>query len=488
MKRTLFAAGLLLASSLTACTYFPETFGLMPEEADTVAASALDQSEPVSLDVTVHSGDFAEIQQFITPGGASVWLVSEPSIPILSLEMAWKGGEAADPEGLEGLADAVVYHMNEGAGELDSLGFQTRMEDLNMSFGCQASNDWTSCSASMLTENANEAMSLIAMAFDDPRFDEGPFERFRREQQVTLKTRETNPGYLAWQAMAQALYPNHPYARIKTEESVAALTPQLAKEQMRKLMVKDRLLVTAVGAVTPEELAPMIDEVVAGLPETSDLPTTPDITLPELEPADPTVVDLPQPQTLVQFTGPGLKRTDPDFFPAYVLNYTLGGGGFESRLMQTLRVEKGLTYGVYTGLSYGEHLQTWGGGGQTKNESAGEFIQGIKDELQQFVDDGVTEEELDAAKAYLTGSYPLGFDSNAKIASQMMGVRQDEMGIDYFDRRNDMVRAVTLDQVNRVAGEYLDPDKFLFVAVGQPEGISAEEYESEGEVVEAPAE
>ena len=487
MKRTTLAAGLLLATSLTGCVYFPEAFGLMPEEAETAAAPPpAEEPEPAPLEVIVHSGDFAEIQQFTTPGGASVWLVSEPSIPILSLQMAWKGGEAADPEGLEGLADAVTYHMNEGAGDLDSLGFQTRMEDLNMSFGCQASNDWTSCSASMLTENDDEAMSLIATAFDDPRFDEGPFERFRREQQVSLNTRETNPGYLAWRAMSQALYPDHPYARTKTEESIAALTPELAKEQMRKLMVKDRLLVTAVGAVTPEELAPMIDEVIAGLPETSELPVTPDIALPELEPADPTVVDLPQPQTLVQFTGPGLKRTDPDFFPAYVLNYTLGGGGFESRLMQTLRVQQGLTYGIYTGLSYGEHLQTWGGGGQTKNESAGAFINGIKDELQQFVDDGVTEEELDDAKAYLTGSYPLGFDSNAKIAGQMMGVRQDEMGIDYFDRRNEMVRAVTLDDVNRVAKAYLDPEKFLFVAVGQPEGITAEEYESEGEV--APAE
>ena len=482
MKRATLAAGFLLATSLTGCAYFPEAFGMMPEQTAAVpAVEAEPPGEPETppLEVAVHSGDFATIQTFTTPGGASVWLVSEPSIPILSLNMAWKGGEAADPEGLEGLADAVVYNMNEGAGDLDSLAFQTRMEDLNMSFGCQSSNDWTSCSASMLTDNDDEAMALIATAFADPRFDDGPFERFRREQQVGLKTRETSAGYLAWKAQSQALYPDHPYARTKSEESVAALTPELAKEQMRKLMVKDRLLVTAVGDVTPEELAPMIDDVIAGLPETSELPETPDIALPELEPAAPIVIDLPQPQTLVQFSGPGLKRADPDFFPAFVLNYTVGGGGFESRLMQTLRMQQGLTYGIYTGLSYGDHLQTWSGGGQTKNESAGDFIRGIKDELQQFVDDGVTQEELDDAKAYLTGSYPLGFDSNAKIASQMMGVRQDEMGIDYFDRRNDMIRAVTLEDVNRVAKEYLDPGRFLFIAVGQPEGIDSEEFESE---------
>lgn len=480
MNYATLAAGLLAATSLTACA----NLNPPPVEPETVV-EVVAAPEPAPLEVTVHSGDFAEIQQFTTPGGASVWLVSEPSIPILSLQMAWKGGEAADPDGLEGLGDAVGYNMNEGAGDLDSLAFQTRMEELNMSFGCEVSGDWTSCSASMLTDNDEDAMSLIATAFADPRFDEGPFERFRREQQVGLKTRETSPGFLAWRAQSQALYPDHPYARMKTEESVAALTPELAKEQMRKLMVKDRLLVTAVGAVTPEELAPMIDEVIAGLPETSELPETADIVLPELEPADPIVVDLPQPQTLVQFTGPAMKRDDPDFFTAYVLNYTYGGGGFESRLMQTLRVQQGLTYGIYTGINAGEHIQTWSGSGQTKNESAGDFIKGIKIEMQDFVDNGVTEEELADAKAYLTGSYPLGFDSNAKIAGQMMGVRQDELGIGYFDSRNDMVRAVTLEDVDRVAREYLDPSSYLFIAVGEPEGITDEEFETEDASAEA---
>ncbi|OYW82698.1 MAG: peptidase M16, partial [Hyphomonas sp. 32-62-5] len=211
MNYATLAAGLLAATSLTACA----NLNPPPVEPETVV-EVVAAPEPAPLEVTVHSGDFAEIQQFTTPGGASVWLVSEPSIPILSLQMAWKGGEAADPDGLEGLGDAVGYNMNEGAGDLDSLAFQTRMEELNMSFGCEVSGDWTSCSASMLTDNDEDAMSLIATAFADPRFDEGPFERFRREQQVGLKTRETSPGFLAWRAQSQALYPDHPYARMKT--------------------------------------------------------------------------------------------------------------------------------------------------------------------------------------------------------------------------------------------------------------------------------
>ncbi|MEZ5998469.1 MAG: pitrilysin family protein [Hyphomonas sp.] len=454
---------LVLAAGLAACMHIPVT------EADLAAPAE------TGLKVDVHEGDFATIQQFVTPGGASVWLVSEPSIPIVSLDMAWKGGDAADPEGLEGLAEAVTYHMNEGAGDLDSLAFQTRMEDLNMSFGCESDNDWTSCSASMLTENAADAMDLIALAFAEPRFDDGPFERFCREQQVGLETRETSAGYLAWRARSQALYPDHPYAREESAESVAALTPELAREHMRKLMVKDRLLVTAVGDITPEELAPMIDEVIASLPESSDLPATPEIVFPALDAPATVEVDLPQPQTLVQFFVPGLKRDNPDFFPAYVLNYTYGGGGFDSRLMQVLRVQQGLTYGIYTGIDPDEHFANWSGSGQTKNESAGAFIDGIKAEMEDFVENGVSEEELADAKAYLTGSYPLGFDSNAKIAGQLMGVRQEKLGIDYFDKRNAMVNAVTLEDVDRVASEYLQPSKYFFVAVGQPQGLAPAE-------------
>ena len=461
--------GAALGLGLAACASVES----LPEDTTIVAAPPPVESvgEADGLNVVVHDGDFAEIQQFTTPGGVSVWLVSEPSIPILSVAMAWEGGEAADPEGLEGLADAVAYHMNEGAGDLDSLAFQTRLEELNMSFGCSASNDWTSCSASMLTDNATDAMDLIALAFEAPRFDEGPFARFLREQEVSLKTRETNAGYLAGRAEAQAIYPDHPYARERTAESIAALTPDLARAHMRKLMVKDRLIVTAVGAVTPEELAPMIDMVAAGLPDSSDLPDTPEIRFTPEDVFDPIIVDLPQPQSLVRFLAPGLKREDPDFFPAYVLNYTYGGGGFGSRLMETLRVQKGLTYGVYTWLNFDEKYQNWGGRGQTKNESAGEFIEALMAETALIAEEGVTAEELADAKAYLTGSYPLAFDSNAKIAGQMMSVRQDELGVDYFDRRNAMIEAVTLEDVNRVAAEYLQPERFSIIVVGQPEGI-----------------
>ncbi|MEM7767756.1 MAG: pitrilysin family protein [Pseudomonadota bacterium] len=442
---------------------------------DAPAQSVAETIEPAdpyaAMAVTVHDGDFAEIQQFTTPGGVSVWLVSEPSIPILSVQMAWNAGSVNDPDGLEGLSDAVAYQMNEGAGDLDALAFQRRMEELNMSFGCSASNDWTGCSATMLTDNASDAMDLVALAFTDPRFDEGPFERHRREDLVSINQRETQPRYLAAEALETALYPDHVYARDISEASVNARTRALALAHKDRLMTRDRLLVTAVGAMSPAELAPLVDAAVSQLPESAEPASFDTIILPEAA-ADPIIVSLPQPQSLVRFVAPGPARDHLDFFAATVLNYTVGGGGFESRMMKTLRVEKGLTYGVGTGLTWtSNYLKTWSGSGQTKNESAGEFVAGVKDELSKVAEAGITAEELADAKAYIIGSYPLGFDSNAKIAGNMMSVRQQVLGIDYFDRRNAAIAAVTLEDANRVAAEWLSPENFTFVVVGEPQGI-----------------
>ena len=467
MRRLTFVTSLAVAAaSLTACT-----IPAISSDPVTEAVAVVDTPDAyAAMEVTVHDGEFATIQQFTTPAGISVWLVEEPSIPILSLRMAWELGNTLDPEGMDGLTDAMVYHMNEGAGDLDAQAYFKRMEELNMSFGCSAGSDNTYCNASMLTDNAEESFEMIALAYAAPRFDDGPFERFQREQEIGLKTRETSAGYLAGRAMDQALYPDHPYARDVSAESLAAISQDAMRAQKDKIMVREGMLVTAVGAMSPQDLAALLDSAVAGLPDTGASFEIPNVILNSAA-AEPIIVDLPQPQSLVSFKASAMRREDPDFYTAVVLNYSFGGGGFESRLMKELRVEQGLTYGIGTRVSADEKIQVWSGGGQTKNESAGDFIQGIKDQMTLVVEGGVTAEELSDAKAYLTGSYPLGFDSNSKIAGNMMGVRLDGLPIDFFDKRNAMVEAVTLEDANRVAKEYLKPENFTFVVVGEPEGL-----------------
>ncbi|MFT3724726.1 MAG: pitrilysin family protein [Hyphomonadaceae bacterium] len=415
-----------------------------------------------------HRSSLADIQIVTSPGGVTAWLVSESFVPIVAMEMAWKGGAAVEPADKRGVGWVLGYMMNEGAGNMDTAAYGARMEDLNMKFACGVWADWTSCGLTTLKETSDESFDMVRQAFTKLRFDDEPFERAKREMIVGLKADETNPRAVASKAMNGYLIPGHPYARTPTPETVGRVTKADAQKLMAQLMTKDKLLVVVVGDITAEELKPKLDRIFGGLPATSELPEVPDAVA-KAAPAKPIVRKLPQPQTLVLFSGPGVARSDPDFYAAYTLNYILGGGGFSSRLTDDIREKRGLTYGIGTGLSVQPHLWRWSGSSSTTNEKADEVVALVKENIKRLGEDGPTQKELDDAKQYLTGSFPLAFDSNAKIAKNLMGFRQDDMGPDYVERRNDYFNSVTLDDLKRVAKEYMKPENFTFVMVGQPD-------------------
>lgn len=414
----------------------------------------------------------SNIQVVKAADGYSAWLVTEPSIPIVAIRMAWKGGETSDPQGKDGATDLLAYMMNEGAGDLDSKAFATRMEELNMSFSCSSGNDWTACSMSTLSENFEEAMELVRLGLTETRFDQEPYDRAIEETLISLRRAETSPGTIAQRALYASIYPDHPYARYSTPETIKAVEIADLKSQRDRIMTKDTLLVTAVGDIEPARLKTVMEKTFAGLPEKSQALKLDEVVL-KPAPKDPVVKELPQPQSLITFTAPGLKRDDPDFFAAYVTNYILGGGGFSARLMDEIREKRGLTYGIYTRMTTYDHLGLWSGSAQTMNEKAGELIARTKAELHKMATEGPTEKELADAKSYLTGAYPLSFDSNAKIAGAIMGIRQEELGLDYIATRNAKVEAITLEDVKRVAAKYLEPENFTFIAVGQPKGLDS---------------
>jgi zinc protease len=430
-------------------------FGACEKKVDSVAASNQDTSA------------LANIQVVTSPGGVTAWLVSESFVPIVAMEISWRGGAVSEPAGKDGAGWVLGYMMNEGAGDLDTTAYGTRMEDLNMEFGCSVGTDFTRCAFSSLKETADESFEMMRMAFDEPRFDQEPIDRAKRELSVNLRQAETDPKTQGWRKMSGTLMPGHAYARYATPETVATITRDDIVALKQGLMTKDRLMVVVVGDITAEELKPKLDQVFGHLPATSSLADIGDVeTAPA--PAQPVVVDLPIPQTLVMFNGPGPKRSDPDFYAAYVLNYILGGGGFSSRLVDDIREQKGLTYGISTGLNVQPHLWRWGGQGSTMNDKASEVVRLVKEHIAKLGAEGPTEKELEDAKAYLTGAFPLNFDSNMKIASVLMGFQQDELGVEYVAERNDLINAVTLEDLERVAAAYMKPENFTFVLVGQP--------------------
>jgi len=185
------------------------------------------------------------------------------------------------------------------------------------------------------------------------------------------------------------------------------------------------------------------------------------------------VIDYDTPQSVALFAQPGIDRDDDDFFAAYLMNNILGGGSFESRLMTEVREKRGLTYGVYSYLMSKELANVYMGSVASANDRIAEAIQVIRDEWTRMATDGVTEKELQDAKTYLTGAYPLRFDGNAQIAGILTGMQLQGLPIDYITTRNDKVNAVTLEVANRVARELLDPERLRFVVVGKPEGLEA---------------
>lgn len=433
-----------------------------------LALGACDRkAEPAVAQSGKDTSALASIQVVTSPGGVTAWLVSESFVPIVAMEISWRGGATAEPPGKDGAGWVLGYMMNEGAGDLDTTAYGAKMEDLNMEFGCSVGVDFTRCAFSTLKDTADESFGLMQLAFEKPRFDQEPIDRAKRELSVSLKQAETDPKTLAWRRMSGAIMPGHPYARYATPETVATITRDDIVGLRNGLMTRDRLMVVVVGDITAEELKPKLDQVFGHLPATSTLPAIADVEAAPV-PAEPIVVNLPIPQTLVMFNGPGPRRSDPDFYAAYVLNYILGGGGFSSRLVDDIREKRGLTYGISTGLNVQPHVWRWAGSGSTMNDKASEVVKLVKEHIARLGAEGPTEKELEDAKAYLTGAFPLNFDSNMKIANVLMGFQQDELGVGYVAERNALINAVTLEDLRRVAATYMKPENFTFVLVGQP--------------------
>ncbi|MHA3976105.1 M16 family metallopeptidase [Halovulum sp. GXIMD14794] len=413
-----------------------------------------------------------EIVEVTSPGGIKAWLVQEPSIPMLAINAHFQGGGVLDPEDKLGAANLMTALLEEGAGPYDSFGFTARAEELALRYGFSAGADGVSVSAEMLTEFREESVELLALAVNEPTFADEALERVRSQVLSSLHADQTNPNWLASRALNQTLYPDHPYARPVdgTIETVNSLTRQDLFDAHQRSFVLDRLKVGAVGDITPEELGLMLDRLFGTLPqEGPDLPGFAQIP----EPGSLQVIDFDSPQAVARFGHSGLTRDHPDFLAAYVLNQILGGGGYASRLMEEIRVKRGLTYGISTWLGGGDFATLHAGAVSTANGKMAETLGLIREEWERISSEGITQEELDAAKQYLTGSYALRFDSNARIAGGLVGLQRERMPITYPRQRNALIRDLTLEEVNSVARRLLRPEALHVVVVGRPEGVSA---------------
>ncbi|OAN69669.1 zinc protease [Rhodobacteraceae bacterium EhC02] len=412
-----------------------------------------------------------EIKEVVSPGGITAWLVEDHAIPFTALEIRFRGGASVEAAEKRGAINLMTALLEEGAGEMDARAFARARDGLAASFRYAVSDDALSVSAQFLTENRDAAIDLLRQSLIAPRFDAEAIERVRAQVLSGLRSDEKNPQSIASRRFDALVYGDHPYGSSLdgTIDTVTALTRDDLVAAHAGALARDRIHVSAVGDITAEELGALLDSLLGDLPATG-------AALPG--PADPAfpggveVVDFPTPQSVVLFGQPGIGQEDPDFFAAFILDHILGGGGFESRLMTEVREKRGLTYGIYTYLADRELAQVWGGSVASANDRVAEAVEVIRAEWQRMQQDGVSQDDLDNAKTYLTGAYPLRFDGNGTIANIIVGMQMRGLPIDYAATRNDQVNAVTLEDVNRVARSLLDPAQLSFVVVGQPEGLT----------------
>jgi zinc protease len=427
---------------------------------------------PLALMAFAAPAGATTIERVVSPGGVVAWLVHEPAVPMIAVDIAFSGGAVQDPAGKAGTASFVASMLDEGAGDLDSKAFSDRLERKAIEMSFSAERDSIRGSLRTLTENRDEAFDLLRLALTAPRFDASDVEINRAQLLSILRRQTTSPGDIASQRWWQTAFEGHPYGRPVngTQETLAAITVDDLKTYAHKVLARQNLKIAVVGDIDAETLKPLLDRVFGALPEKADL--TP------VESATPQGlgrridINLDVPQTVVDFGGPGIARKDPDFMAAYLVNHILGGGSSDSRLYQEVREKRGLVYSISDSLIWLDHSSVLIGGTATRADRTNETIDLMQKEIHRFAESGPTEAELTEAKNYLNSSFALNLDTSSKIAGLLVQLQLDGLDTDYFTKRPQMINAVTLDDAKRVAKRLLD-NGLLVTVVGKTQAVAS---------------
>ncbi len=415
----------------------------------------------------------AKIQHLISPGGIEAWFVQDATVPLIAMEYAFGGGATQDPADKPGVGNLVADLLDEGSGDLDSKTFHERLDRRAIELSFTSTRDYFRGSLRMLKDNRDEAFDLLRMSLTSPHFDSADVERIRSQVISGLRRDTTNPTSLASRKFLEVAYGDHPYGRQAngTLESVAKIDVADMKDYVRRVLARDTLKIAVVGDVDPATLGQLLDKTFGGLPAKASLTPVPDVDA--AKPPQRAFIPLDVPQTVVTFGGPGFKRHDPNFMAGYVVNHILGGAGLSSRLYNEVREKRGLAYSVYEALMWMDHSALFVGNTGTRADRAGETVDAINKEIRRIAEDGPTQEELDEAKSYLKGSQMLALDTSSKLASALLQYQLDRLPIDYIEKRNAIVDAVTLDDAKKAA-QRLWGQGLLTVIVGRAPQAAAQ--------------
>jgi zinc protease len=413
-----------------------------------------------------------KIERIVSPGGIVAWLVNEPSVPLIAVDFAFRGGATQDPADKPGVATMATALLDEGAGDIESRSFHERVEAKAIELGFSANRDFLNGSLRTLTENQDEAVNLLRLAITAPRFDAVDVERIRDQMLSGLRHESTSPNDMASRKWWATAFAGHPYGRSVrgTLESVPTITVDDLRAYVRNVFARDTLKIGIVGNIDAEHAGKLVDRVFGSLPAKGGL--SPVATASPQGLGQKLMIDLDVPQSVLLIGGVGIPRKDPDFMAAFVVNHILGGGSLSSRLYREVREVRGLAYSVYSALMPLDYTALFVSGTATRSDRTAQTLEVMQNEISRLAETGPTEEELAKTKSFLTGSFALRFDTSTKIAEQLVQIQLEDLGIDYIDKRNGLVEEVTLADVKRVAKRLLDAG-MLVTVVGKAQPVPA---------------
>lgn len=405
----------------------------------------------------------------VSSSGVKAWFIEDRTLPIICLKIAFRNaGAAYDPANKQGLAYFTAGMMNEGAGSYDSESFRKALEDNSIEFAADADKDYFYVSVKTLTGNRELAVKLLNLALTDLRLAGKDAEKVRGQIQAIIKSNGQNPSYVAGEKLNALVFGKHPYSRTVygASGSIAAIRPGDMKKFAASRFAKDALVVSMAGDLGKAEAEETLSAIASGLPEKQEgVPEVPEFE--SFPPGKTGKISMNVPQSVYMFALKGVKRDAPEFYPAFVMNHILGGGGLESRLMDEVREKRGLAYGVSTDVRTYRKAGVFMGAVSTRAEKIGESMKVIEAELARMKKDGVSEEELKKTRNYLIGSFPLQLDNNQSLASFLLGMQLQNLDRDFLEKRNGYIEAVTLEQVNKAAADIIAPEALLGVVVGK---------------------
>lgn len=410
------------------------------------------------------------IQQVTSPSGLKAWLVEDHSVPVVSIRFQFKNaGAINDPKDKQGLSQILSNTLDEGAGEMDSKAFQAALNDHSIALSFQSSRDDFGGSVKTLSKYQNEAFDLLALALTKPRFDKDPVARMIDSNLVRIRSSMTDPEWMNARLTNAVIYGDHPYAMNTggTLSSLPRITPDDLRVKFKTQLAQDNLIVAVAGNMSASEVSVMLDKVFGQLPKTSKVQNIDDAVFDDQ--SSVTLYKQNIPQTIINMVVPGIKHTDPDYHAAEVMDFVLGSSGFGSRLTEEVREKRGLTYGIYSGLSEMNHSNILSIGAATRNEKTDEVIQITKDVMDGMTKANITEKELKDAKSYLIGSVPLQLTSTDRISAILIGLLSDNLPIDYMEQRTKAIEKLNVDDILRVSKRLLEIKNIKIILVGHPQ-------------------